>query len=94
MTTEKESTAFDVTKDTTTVRSKFFCNTKTQRRDGNRFLYDYEFGAVTSGSEENKDFFAWTPSGNLKISSVTDGQFIPGQEYYLDITYAPPQATK
>jgi len=50
------------------------------------FTYDYEFCAVTSGSEENKNFWKWTPSGKLTFGCThAKDQFIPGEEYYLDI---------
>jgi hypothetical protein len=74
-----------------TVRCKFLCNsvTKTQnwsRGDGApKFVYGYEFSAVYEGSEENKKYFASTPSGNLKINAFKDDLFEPGKEYYLDI---------
>jgi hypothetical protein len=46
---------------------------------------------VTSGSEENKQFFKWTPSGKLEVYSVNaaavDGLEL-GAEYYIDITPA------
>ena len=50
--------------------------------------YDYEFYPVTSGSEENKKFYASTPTGSLKITTSRIDQFVPGKEYYLDIISA------
>lgn len=48
---------------------------------------------VTDGSEENKSFSKYTPSGNLhlKISNETEASnaFEVNKEYYLDITEAP-----
>lgn len=52
------------------------------------FVYEYEFQAVTGNSEENKLFFASTPSGSLKIGAVREDIFEPGHEYYLDFTIA------
>lgn len=53
------------------------------------FTYEYEFQAVTgSGSDENKLFFASTPSGNLKMGAVREDLFEPGKTYYLDFTPA------
>lgn len=69
-----------------TVRCKFSCNTvkkTTDREHG--FLYTYEFSAVYSGSEENKKFFAYTPSGSLNVGAFKDDLFEPGKEYYIDI---------
>jgi hypothetical protein len=42
---------------------------------------------VTTGSEENKSFFKYTPGGKLDLQIVNkDVQFEPGAEYYVDIT--------
>lgn len=77
-----------------TVRCKFICQSKREYRGWagqghDAPLYDYEFTAVTDGkSEENKMFFAFTPSGRLNVSTVTDGQFQVGKPYYLDLTLA------
>lgn len=71
-----------------TVRCKFRCNSVEKRLDNYkepRFLYTYDFSAVYSGSEENEKFFAYTPSGSLKVGSFKDDLFEPGKEYYLDI---------
>ena len=74
----------------TTTRCKFICYSVTKRKGYNAtvpaFTYDAEFGAVTSGSEENKSFFAATPTGNLKLGTYTPDAFTPGKEYYIDIT--------
>jgi hypothetical protein len=51
-------------------------------------VHDYKFNAVSSGSEENKSFFASTPSGSLSLSSVRDDLFEVGKEYYLDFSPA------
>ncbi len=83
------------------VRAKFICTVVSKRRAvgwwdpkgthhaGESFLYEYEFMAVTGdGAEENKDFFASTPSGEIKLRAVRDDLFEPGQEYYLDFAAA------
>lgn len=52
--------------------------------------------AVVCGSEENKSFSAWTPSGSLTLSvsnANVVGQLQPGDEVYLDITPAEGVAT-
>ena len=51
-----------------------------------------ELQPVTSGSEENKNFWKYTPSGKLEMW-MSEGvpaadQFEPGQQYYLDFTLA------
>lgn len=49
-------------------------------------LHKYEFYAVTSGSDENKRFYASTPSLNMTVSCVRDDAFELGKEYYLDFS--------
>lgn len=73
------------------VIAKFSCNAKTQRKNWNPeppYLYEYEFQPVTGGSEENKQFFASTPGGQLKMTAVREDLFDPGQAYYLTFTPA------
>jgi hypothetical protein len=84
------------------VRAKFECISKTQRSalglwdpktqgaGHNRYLYDYEFQVVTSGSEENKEFFASTPGGQVHLTAVRGDLYVPGAAYYLDFTPVPP----
>jgi hypothetical protein len=46
---------------------------------------------VTSGSDENKSFWKWTPSGELKFQCLNEAaveQLELGAEYYIDITPA------
>lgn len=72
------------------TRCKFHCNSvrKSVAREGTGeiFLYEAEFGAVYDGSEENKEFFKWTPSGSLKLGVYKKDVFEPGKDYYLDIS--------
>lgn len=76
------------------VRCKFRCNNVSKRLDNggfkadHKFLYNYEFSVVYEGSDENKRFFAYTPTGNLTIGAFRDDLFVPGLEYYLDLTAA------
>lgn len=67
------------------TRCKFKCNTVLNTVDG----ATVELFPVTTGSEENKRFFTYTPFGELKLGIVNPfeaKQFIPGKEYYIDIT--------
>ena len=67
-----------------TVRCKFKCDSKTETVDGFRV----HFSPVIGSSNENKEFFKWTPSGSLEfgtINQVAADVFIPGAEYYLDL---------
>jgi hypothetical protein len=46
---------------------------------------------VVDGSAENKEFFKWTPSGSLTLSSINTAiadQLAVGAEYYIDISPA------
>jgi hypothetical protein len=46
---------------------------------------------VLNGSEENKKFFKWTPSGEIRIGTINTEvikEFRPGAEYYVDFTLA------
>lgn len=52
------------------------------------FVYDAQFNVVYDGSEENKRFFASTPTGQLTVGTIREGTFEPGKSYYLDITEA------
>jgi hypothetical protein len=54
-------------------------------------LHGYRFNPVVGDSEENKKFFASTPSGSIELHSVRDDLFELGKDYYLDFTpYVPP----
>jgi len=70
------------------VRAKFICDKVSKTRYEN---HEVVLTPVTSGSEENKDFFKWTPGGQITLSVVNDKavqQFVPGKEYYVDFTLA------
>ena len=72
-----------------TVRAKFVCTTvsKSLHWDGTkRPLFTANLNAVTSGSDENKSFFAATPSGTIQLGSFLPEAFEIGKEYYVDFT--------
>lgn len=73
------------------TRAKFICNGMTKRTGwaGHRFVYSFEFAAVTSGSPENKMFFAATPGGQVRLDVLSSEAFEVGREYYLDFEPAP-----
>jgi hypothetical protein len=65
------------------VRAKFRCN---GNKDGSVSLQ-----AVTTGSEENKTFWKYTPAGSISLSITNPdavNQFEAGKEYYVDFTPA------
>lgn len=71
------------------VRCKVVCNwkQKNQNDDGVAIV----FSAVTSGSEENKEFFKFTPGGTFQFYTVNKTaaeQFELGKEYYMDFSPA------
>ena len=71
-----------------TVRAKFRVSSVTRmENEASRVTLN----PVTSGSEENRAFYKWTPGGNIVLETVnTDAskQFEPGREFYVDFTLA------
>lgn len=66
------------------TRCKFTCDSVTTYGNGYK---DASFTPVMSGSEENKSFWAASPSGSFKLGYVNPNvTFEPGKEYYIDIT--------
>ena len=76
------------------VRAKFKVESITRKRGWGdiKEVHDVDLTPVCSGSEENKKFFAATPSGSIRLTcanaAATD-QFELGKEYYVDFTPAP-----
>jgi len=69
------------------TRAKFYLEEKSETTSG----YRLKFRAVTGDSEENKQFFKYTPNATLEMSIVLPGvagQFTPGKEFYVDFTTA------
>jgi hypothetical protein len=69
------------------VRAKFKCTEKKQTTDG----FVVSFQPVTHGSQENDEFFKWTPFGKLEMGILNVQaveQFEVGKEYYLDFAPA------
>jgi hypothetical protein len=70
------------------IRAKFSC---TEIIDGGE-TSQVRFRPVISGSEENRDFFKWTPGGEINLAVVSPSvahQFKTGHDYYVDFTAAP-----
>jgi hypothetical protein len=67
------------------VRAKFTCTEKTETAEG----MSVKLFPVIEGSEENKAFYRWTPSGSIVLATVNKdaaAQFIVGKQYYVDFT--------
>jgi len=72
------------------TRAKFRC-TEVAKRVGwgeNPVMYAAKFSVVTGGSEENKEFFAATPGGNVELTTIREDHFEVGEEYFLDFLKA------
>lgn len=71
------------------VRAKFTCNFKIINQENGQA--EVGFNPVYTGSEENKDFWKYTPSGSIAMT-ITNSQafdrFETGREYYVDFTPA------
>lgn len=53
--------------------------------------HQLSFSVVYDGSEENKQFFKYTPGGYCNLNVVNDAvfeQLEQGKEYYIDFTQA------
>lgn len=69
------------------IRAKFKCESIAENEDS----FIVKLSAVVDGSVENKEFFKWTPSGQLTLGCVNPAvreQLEVGKEYYLDISPA------
>lgn len=70
------------------VRAKFIVTSKTEPAPG-EFLV--ALLPVTSGSDENKEFYRWTPGGRIELSTINPdaaAAFEPGKSVYVDFTPA------
>lgn len=78
------------------VRAKYRVNAKEEVAGGVingevETLVTVKMTPVITGSEENKEFFRYTPSGELRIGTINQKAaefFEIGKEYYLDFTKA------
>lgn len=69
------------------VRAKFKVLRTIKTEAGTEIMME----PVTSGSEENKLFFKYTPFGECNIGTINEEvakQFSPGDEFYLDFIKA------
>ena len=74
------------------VRAKFICEKVEKSGEGTEHEQDdVSLRAVYEGSEENKEFFKYTPAGSIVLGTVNPAaaaQFTVGAEYYVDFTPA------
>lgn len=73
------------------TRCKFVCESKQEIMDG---AWNLKFRTVTQGSNENKEFWKWTPSGTIEFNTVNVNSaksFEVGKEYYVDFLVADAQ---
>jgi len=65
------------------VRAKFKVKSVTNMANGS----EVNLTPVTQGSDENSEFFKWTPYGEIKLGLVKPEQaeqFKPDAEFYID----------
>lgn len=73
------------------VRAKFKVTQLNLSHDGYSVSTTLMLVPVTTGSEENKTFYKYTPGGSISLSVVNEEavkQFELGKEYYVDFTKA------
>jgi hypothetical protein len=73
------------------VRAKFLCKSKEEYAEP-KGCGKVSLTPVINGSDENKTFYKYTPSGEITLFTVNDAafaEFRPGKSYYIDFTEAP-----
>lgn len=74
------------------VRAKFKVDSVTEHLYGKEVMKTVTLSPVFGGendSEENKQFFKWTPSGKVELGTLNFDaakQFEIGKEYYIDFS--------
>lgn len=76
-----------------TVRAKFYVHSITTHKawNGPGLMGTVHLQPVTSGSDENKAFYAATPGGKIELGTVNEEalkQFNIGDEFYVDFIKA------
>lgn len=67
------------------TRAKFKCVKVETTEEGS----NVELQPVVSGSDENENFFKYTPYGNITLGIINlNVKFKEGSEYYVDFTEA------
>lgn len=73
------------------VRAKFKCFFKCASEHGENAPATIKLHAVYDDSQENKEFFKYTPAGSVELHVVNTSaadKFEEGKEYYIDFTQA------
>lgn len=73
------------------IRAKFKVETRTELANGG---FVVKLLPVIEGSEENKQFFKWTPGGAIDLMTINaeaGARLKPGTQFYVDFTEAVPQ---
>ncbi len=73
------------------VRAKFKVSSYETYLDRGEELRRIKLNVVVDGSPENKEFFKWTPSGQIDIGTLNRKaweQFPLGREMYVDFSNA------
>jgi hypothetical protein len=79
------------------VRAKFYVTSVTQTKNNyggtdGEILSTIKLAPVSGGSDENKEFFRWSPAGTIDLGTVNPKvveQMHIGDEFYVDFTPAP-----
>jgi hypothetical protein len=76
--------------------AKFTCNKvgKQVGWGGAKYVYSSELSVVYGDNEENKKFFASTPSGSITLGTIRDDLFEVGKVYYVTFEEAPEEVKK
>lgn len=78
------------------VRAKFYVSEVKQSKNNyggtnGELLTTIKLAPVSGNSEENKQFYRWTPSGSIDLGTLNPAvveQFSIGAEFYVDFTPA------
>lgn len=74
------------------TRCKFHCHSTEAQSGGTHCAtMGPVYGAAGADDPENENHKFWeaTPAGSLMLQGLKFQPFVPGKEYYLDITEAP-----
>lgn len=78
-----------------TIRAKFKVDSITRSKHWDpskgREVHTIKLSPVSTGSDENKTFYAATPGGSIDLQTINEEagkQFELGREYYIDFTPA------